>query len=135
MDRAVPYDELMDRIQRYLALRQNDKAAPSTRTPDATPSPGPTPTPGPNAAGNTSPQPDNSYAPPGTSFPPSTQYPSFMNSISPATPPYGPSGGPFPGNFSLDTNLHCPILTELLMRRVLRFPRTDDMTGRAFISL
>lgn len=141
MNRDVPYDELIDRIQRYLALRQNDIAAPSTRTPDATPSPGPKPSPGPtpspgtNAAGSTSSRPDTTHAPPGTPLAPSTQYPYIMNGSSPATPSSGPSVGPFRGNFSLDTNLHCPILTELLMRHVVKFPRTDDMMGRAFISL
>ncbi|XP_052675868.1 uncharacterized protein LOC128157391 [Crassostrea angulata] len=134
VNRDVPYDELIDRIQRYLALRQNDIAAPSTRTPDATPSPGPKPSPGPtpspgtNAAGSTSSRPDTTHAPPGTPLAPSTQYPYFMNGSFPATPSSGPSVGPFQGNFSLDTNLHCPILTELLMRRVVKFPRTDDMT-------
>ncbi|XP_062574741.1 uncharacterized protein LOC134236584 [Saccostrea cucullata] len=105
--RGDPYSELISKIRHYLDRRQSPTSV--------------TYNPGGNAVSGFRPSPSPSNAPYTESPVRPTPGPGPWT---PDNSTWGNSSGPL---FNLDSGLHCPILTQILWRRVLSFPRTDDM--------
>ncbi|XP_061169737.1 uncharacterized protein LOC133179056 [Saccostrea echinata] len=106
-----PYAELISKIKHYLDRRQSSPS--STYNPGTDGGSGFTPSPSPSFAPYT----DSSVGP--------TPSPSPWSPDNSSN--WGPGGNSSNSPFNLDSNLHCPILTQILWRRVLNFPRTEDM--------